>query len=178
MKHLQRVASLRRVIGSKDPALDVSLSVLMDDDLRHLEHEARTAGEDAATWIRYVRALDRHGRPAPTDLEGEVTRIRAALADSEQHANIRVGDEVLVEEINSNNWIVGPWRGIVTKILLGKTDRGSGYLQFYVRPFFPDEDDPDAAPLPFRVKPLGEQRVNGLILAREDRLELVARRTE
>jgi hypothetical protein len=149
---------------------------MADDELRHLERAARDARDDSSVWIRYVRALDREDATPPEDLAVLVRRVRASFADSPEHATIDEGDEVWVDE-HRNPWIVGRWRGRVMKVQLWRDDpRLAEYLSFVVLPFFPDDDDPDAQPLAWRVKPLPEQRVRGLQLAREDRLELIARR--
>ncbi len=146
-----------------------------DDELRSLERAVRDARDDTSAWIRYVRALDRKHASPPNDLGDVVRRVRASFADSPAHALIEEGDEVLVEE-HYNAFIVGPWRGVVMKVHLRA---GEGpvpeHLSFRVRPIFPDEDDPEAKPLAFRVKLLPEQRVRGVELAREDRLQLLER---
>jgi hypothetical protein len=148
----------------------------MDDELRGLERAARDARDDTSVWIRYVRALDRKHAEAPDDLSLVVRRVRASFADTPEHATIDEGDEVLVDE-HDTPWIVGPWRGIVTKVHLRTDERTRGeFLSFRVRPLFPDEDDPDAEPLKYRTRPLPEQRVRGLELARADRLSLIARK--
>ncbi len=146
----------------------------MDDELRLLEHQVRAAIKDTTLLLRYVRVLARHQVEPPPDLAERVGWVRLALKDHPERAGIEQGDEVWVEEQN-NNWIVGRWRGLVTEVRVLQDPVLGHHLQFRVRPFFPDEDDPDAEPLPFRVKPLPEQRVRGLELAREDRLELIAK---
>jgi hypothetical protein len=150
----------------------------MDDELRLLEHELKTSSKDVALLVRYARLLARHGvEPAP-DLNESVQRVRAAMAHRPEHVGIERGDEVWVEEQKTNNWVDGRWRGIVTEVLLQPTPVGGAfYLQFRVRPLFPDEEDLDAEPIPFRKAPLPEQRVRGLILDRDDHLELVAKKT-
>ncbi len=148
----------------------------MDDELRLLEHELRASGKDAALLVRYAHLLARRGAEPPADLNESVQRIRAAMAHRPEHAGIERGDEVWVEEQKTNNWVVGRWRGIVTEVLLEPAAAsGAFYLQFRVRPLFPDEEDLDAEPIPFRKAPLPEQRVRGLILDREDHLELIAK---
>lgn len=149
---------------------------MADDELRILERAARDARDDTSAWIRYVRALDREGATAPPDLDLLARRVRASFADAPAHATIAEGDEVWVEEHNHHYWIRGRWRGIVTEVFLRPSEGVPGeYLTFRVRPIFPDDDDPDAEPLPFRITILPEHRVRGLVLQREDRVELIAR---
>ena len=147
---------------------------MADDDLRHLERAARGATDDTSVWVRYVRALDREGASPPPDLAELVRRVRASFADAPGHATIQEGDEVWVEEHSQLYWIRGRWRGVVTKVSIQPGATGE-YLTFRVRPILPDEDDPAAEPLPFRIAILPEQRVRGLVLQREDRLELIRR---
>lgn len=150
---------------------------MADDELRHLERAARDARDDTNAWIRYVRALDRERAEAPFDLSLLVRRVRASFADAPAHATIEEGDEVWVEEHAHLYWIRGRWRGVVTEVFLSPSEGRPGeYLTFRVRPIFPDEDDPEATPLPLRIAILPEHRVRGLLLQREDRLELIARR--
>jgi hypothetical protein len=150
---------------------------MADDELRHLERAARDAQDDSSAWIRYVRALDRKHQVAPDDLELLVKRVRASFADSPEHATLAEGDEVWVDEQNNLPWIRARWRGVVTNVALQPSaGRPGWYLTFRVRPILPDEDDPEAEPLPFRISILPEQRVRGLQLQREDRLELIARK--
>lgn len=151
---------------------------MADDDLRALERAARDARDNASIWIRYVRALAKSQIEPPADLALMARRVRAALADSPAHVLLEPGDEVWVEE-RYNPFIVGKWRGVVmaVRLLAAFDPRGGEYLQFRVRPILPDEDDPDAQPLPFRVKLLPEQRARGIELHRSDRLELIARRS-
>ncbi|MBI3723571.1 hypothetical protein HY251_06410 [bacterium] len=140
-----------------------------DHDLRTLERMARATPNDLVAWMRYVRALELAGRDPPPDLAEHERRLVAQARES----TIRVGDEVWVEE-NDGAWLVGRWRGIVTACRIEEDDgTGRQYVRFRVRP--KDLVDDDTNPLPWRVRPLPEQRVRGLELSRHDRLELIAR---
>lgn len=146
---------------------------MADQDLRGLERAARDAPEDLGVWVRYVTALDASGQPPPADLAEVAARYRACPADARELARIQVGDEVWVEE-HDTPWIAGRWRGIVTSADVIDVDTtGKPYLRFRVRPSADDADELEA--LPWRVRVLPEQRVRGLELGRDDRLEVVAR---
>src|SRR4051794_31529448 len=143
-----------------------------DEDMRALEREARASRDDVVAWTRYVRALKLSSNPPPADLAEQARRFRAGLDKAPWLATIRAGDEVWVDE-HESPWIVGRWRGIVTKVYLDYDEPlDRDFVRLRVRPVLMDED-PD--PLPYRVRPLPEHRVRGFELGREDRVELIAR---
>jgi len=150
-----------------------------DVDLRALEREARSSGDDLTAWVRYVRALDRQGEEPPDELLETAARIRESLRspvgrDRIADTRIAVGDEVSVDE-QQTPFITGKWRGIVVRIVTQLDEHGQRYSTYRVRPILPDDDDLDAAPIAWRVRPTLEQFASGLQLAREDRIELIAR---
>jgi hypothetical protein len=151
---------------------------MTDDVLRGLERAARESPDDVGAWIRYSKALDRSREEPPADLALGTKRIRAALRDDASRAQIVEGDEVWVDEWpERNRWVLGRWRGVVTKVGFMQHPDGRWSLQFKVRPILPDNDDLDAEPIPFRIRPQPDHLVRGLELACEDKVELIARGT-
>jgi len=143
-----------------------------DDRLRVLERAARAASDDVEAWVRWFRALTAARLKPPSDLPETARRVLACLDEAPSLAAVFPGDLVWVEE-SGNVWIAGRWRGIVTRCeLVWDHDRAHADLRVRVRPTA--LDDEEDAPR-WRIRPLLEQRVRGLELSRQDRVELIER---
>jgi hypothetical protein len=146
-----------------------------DHDVRVMERALRAAPDDVGLLIRYVAALDAGKLEPPADLLDAVRRARACVARAPEHTGIEEGDEVWVEELDTP-WIHGRWRGWVTRVWIWKDElRGHERLAYRVRPDFGDDDGSE---LPWRIRPDSSQRVRGLELGSEVKLELIAKQTD